>query len=78
MVFDMHVVNLGIDVTTFENKTVEEIEKAYSSTYEKMCEKASTAQLVRITKSFHAVMHRKTGCEMPLSYDTLESDSETS
>ena len=60
----VHIANLGMDLTTFQQKTVEDIEKAYVDIHSHLVrEEAPTEQLVCIAESFHAVMQRKTDCE---------------
>ena len=55
-----HVANLHMDIKTIDDKTGEDVKKAYESIHDQMVrKKVPVDQLLRITGSFHAVMRRK-------------------
>jgi len=59
-----HIANLAMDINTFDDKSVEDIENAYESIHNRMSrEEAPAEQLLRISESFHALIKKRAGCD---------------
>ena len=73
----MHIANLGMEITGFEDKTIDDINAAYRKKYDRMTsEKASMPQLMNIATSYQEVMKRKKCRERPTTSATAEGEGE--
>ena len=75
----MHIANLGMEITGFEDKTIDDINAAYRKKYARMTsEKASMPQLMHIATSYQEVMisKRKKCRERSTTSATAEGEGE--